>query len=486
MSLKVYNTFSRKKEAFVPLNPDKVGMYVCGITAYDLCHIGHARCYTAFDAIYRYLKFKGFDVTYVRNFTDLDDKIIQRANERGMEIGELSGKYIDAFHEDMDTLGLARPAVEPRVTGHMDEIIEVIQKIIDNGHGYEKDGNVYFDIQSYDGYLGLSGRKLDDMVAGARVEVNQEKHHPLDFVLWKNAKPGEPWWDSPWGRGRPGWHIECTVMSTKYLGTTFDIHGGGADLIFPHHENERAQTYAAFKTEMSKYWLHNGFVTVSEEKMSKSLHNFLTIKDVVREFHPEALKYLLLSMGYRKPINYSTTAVIEAEDRVEYFYESIAAARAYAEKRGGKIDEALVKQSMDRFTEYMDDDFNTAGVLGGLNTDVKALNEALAMKGKSPEKAARIASLALAIDSQGRVLGLFQSDPRKVLDEIRDRRIAALDISADNITLAIENRANARKAKDFAEADRVRTELAAKGVLIMDTPTGTTWKARRIKEGKDE
>lgn len=486
MSLKVYNTFSRKKELFEPLNPPEVGMYVCGITAYDLCHIGHARCYTAFDAIYRYLVFKGFDVKYVRNFTDLDDKIIQRANERGMGIGELSEKYMDAFHEDMKTLGLSIPDVEPRVTEHIDGIISVIQKIIDNGHGYEKGGSVYFDVQSYKGYLELSGRKLEDMVAGARVEVNLEKRHPLDFALWKKAKPGEPWWDSPWGKGRPGWHIECTVMSTKYLGTAFDIHGGGADLIFPHHENERAQAVAAFGTEFAKYWLHNGFVTISEEKMSKSLHNFLTIKDVVKQFHSEALKYLLLSMGYRKPINYSTGAVAEAEDRIEYFYESIAAARAYVEKRGGKVDDKLVKQSIEHFTEYMDDDFNTAGVLGGLNTDVKALNETLAMKGKSPEKANRIASLAEAIDQQGKVLGLFQSDPQTVLQEIRVRRVAALDISVDDITQAIEDRALARKSKNFEEADRIRNDLAKRGVTIMDTPLGTTWKARRIKDGNNE
>lgn len=482
MSLKVYNTFARKKEAFEPLNPPHVGMYVCGITAYDLCHIGHARCYTAFDAIYRYLVFKGFDVKYVRNFTDLDDKIIQRANERNMDIGELSGKYIGTFHEDMDMLGLVRPDVEPKVTDHIRDIIEVIKKIIENGHGYVHEGDVYFDVQSYKDYLQLSGRKLEDMVAGARVEVNRGKRHPLDFALWKAAKPGEPSWDSPWGKGRPGWHIECTVMSTKYLDTTFDIHGGGADLIFPHHENERAQTYAAFGTEMSKYWLHNGFVNVREEKMSKSLHNFMTIRDVVRDFHPEALKYLLLSMGYRKPINYSTTAIIEAEERVEYFYESIAAARAFMEKRGGKVDETIVKQSMDRFTEYMDDDFNTAGVLGGLNADVKALNEALAMKGKSPEKVNRIASLADAIDRQGRVLGLFQSDPQKVLMEIRDRRLNSLDIGVDEINKSIEARAQARKSKNFQEADRIRNDLEKKGVFIMDTPQGTTWKVRRMRQ----
>ena len=480
MSLKIYNTFSRKKEPFEPLNPPEVGMYVCGITAYDLCHIGHARCYTAFDAIYRYLVFKGFKVKYVRNFTDLDDKIIQRANEKGVDIKTLADQNIEAFYEDMDTLGLVRPDVEPRVTQHMQDIIEVVQRIIDNGYGYVKNGNVYFNVQAYDGYLQLSGRKLNDMVAGARVEVNEEKEHPLDFALWKAAKPGEPSWDSPWGNGRPGWHIECTVMSTKYLGHRFDIHGGGADLIFPHHENERAQAYAAFGTDFVKYWMHNGFVTVSEEKMSKSLHNFLTIKDVTAMYFPEALKYLLLTMGYRKPINYSEEAMARAEDRIEYFYESIAAAREYIDRRGGTVDPKVVQQSMDRLVDYMDDDFNTAGVLGGLNTDVKALNEALSIKGKAPAKADRIASLLQAIERQGAVLGLFESDPQSVLDGIRKRRIAALGITEDEIEQAIEARKAARKARDFERADAIRNELAAKGIVMMDTPQGTIWKVRRL------
>ena len=341
------------------------------------------------------------------------------------------------------------------------------------------DGSVYYDVQAYKGYLELSGRKLEDMQAGARVEVEDAKRHPLDFALWKAAKPGEPAWDSPWGKGRPGWHIECTVMSTKYLGPDFDIHGGGADLIFPHHENERAQAYAAFGSGFARYWLHNGFVTVREEKMSKSLHNFLTIKDVVAEYHPEALKYLLLSMGYRKPINYGETAMAEAEDRVEYFYESIAAAREYLDRRGGEIDEAVVKQSMDRFVDFMDDDFNTAGVLGGLNTDVRALNEALAMKGKSPQKGSRIASLLEAILRQGKVLGLFQSDPAEVLNGIRDRRVRSLNITPAEIDTLIHKRAEARKARDFQEADRIRNELAARGITLMDTASGTQWKARR-------
>jgi len=479
MALRVYNTMTRKKEPFETLEPGVVKMYVCGPTVYDKAHVGHAMSVLVFDMVRRYLEHKGYRVRHVMNYTDVDDKIIRRARELGEDPIALAERYIREFDQHLEDLGVLQPHVKPRVTQEIDWIIKMVKGLEDKGYAYAVDGDVYFRVTKDEDYGKLSGRKLDEMMAGARIEVDERKEHPMDFALWKAAKPGEPSWESPWGKGRPGWHIECSAMNLHHLGEQLDIHGGGADLIFPHHENERAQAYAAFGSGFARYWLHNGFVTVREEKMSKSLHNFLTIKDVVAEYHPEALKYLLLSMGYRKPINYGETAMAEAEDRVEYFYESIAAAREYLDRRGGEIDEAVVKQSMDRFVDFMDDDFNTAGVLGGLNTDVRALNEALAMKGKSPQKGSRIASLLEAILRQGKVLGLFQSDPAEVLNGIRDRRVRSLNITPAEIDTLIHKRAEARKARDFQEADRIRNELAARGITLMDTASGTQWKARR-------
>lgn len=478
MSLKLYNTRTRAKEPFVPLAEGKVGMYVCGVTVYDRCHIGHARAYVSFDVVQRYLRYRGYDVTYVRNFTDVDDKIIVRANERGESVTELTDRFIREYHEDMAALGVAQADVEPRVTDHVAEIVAMVQRIIERGHGYVVDGDVYFDIESYPGYLGLSGRKLDDMKAGASDRMGAEKRtrHPMDFALWKAAKPGEPAWDSPWGPGRPGWHIECSTMSAKYLGDVFDIHGGGADLVFPHHENERAQSWACSGEEFVRYWMHNGFVKIDDEKMSKSLGNFFTIRQVTERFHPESLRYFLLTTHYRSPINFFDGAITEAENRVEYLYETVAAARALLENRPGTVKAADLEAWRARFVEVMDDDFNSAAVLGILADAARALNEALAIKGKAPEKSDQIATLLATIEEQGGVVGLCGRDPAETLAGIQARKLARSGLDRAAIEAKVAERTAARQAKDFARGDAIRNELLALGVALMDGPEGTRWK----------
>jgi cysteinyl-tRNA synthetase len=478
VSLKLYNTRTRAKEAFVPLVEGKVGMYVCGVTVYDRCHIGHARAYVSFDVVQRYLRYRGYDVTYVRNFTDVDDKIIVRANERGESVTELTDRFIREYHEDMEALGVACADVEPRVTDHVAEIVAMVRRIIERGHAYVVDGDVYFDIASYPGYLGLSGRKLDDMKAGASERVGAEKRtrHPMDFALWKAAKPGEPAWDSPWGPGRPGWHIECSTMSAKYLGDVFDIHGGGADLVFPHHENERAQSWASSGEEFVRYWMHNGFVKVDDEKMSKSLGNFFTIRQVTERFHPESLRYFLLTTHYRSPINFFDGAIGEAENRVEYLYETVAAARAWLAARPGTAKAAELEAWRGRFVEVMDDDFNSAAALGILADAARALNEALAVKGKAPEKSDQVATLLAAIEEQGGVLGLCGRDPADTLAGIQARKLARAGLDRAAIEAKVAERTAARQAKDFARGDAIRNELLALGVTLMDGPDGTRWK----------
>ena len=334
MKLLVYNTLTKTKEEFQPLEPNKVKMYVCGVTVYDYCHIGHARSAVVFDVIYRYLLFLGYDVVYVRNFTDIDDKIIRRAQEEHTDYRTIAERYIAAFYEDMDRLGVLRPTVEPRATEHIKEMIEIIQKLFDKGYAYQSGRDVYFSVERFPGYGKLSGRSLEDMMAGARVDIDEHKRNPFDFVLWKGSKEGEPAWDSPWGPGRPGWHIECSAMSAKYLGETFDIHGGGKDLIFPHHENEIAQSEAAFGKPFVRYWLHNGFVNINNEKMSKSLGNFLTIREILDKVHPEALRLFVISKHYRNPVDFSDEAIREAERGLERLYMTLSEA---LERIGGAV-----------------------------------------------------------------------------------------------------------------------------------------------------
>jgi cysteinyl-tRNA synthetase len=483
LALHIYNTMNRKKELFEPLEEGKVGMYVCGVTVYDLSHIGHARVYVAFDAVYRFLKYLGYEVKYVRNFTDVDDKIIARANERGEDPLALSERFIGEYYQDMDSLGVLRPDVEPKVSTHIEEIIALTQSILDNGHAYVIDGDVYFSIDSYPAYGKLSGRKLEDNRAGERVAVDERKKNPFDFALWKSAKPGEPTWESPWGLGRPGWHIECSAMSNTHLGGTFDIHAGGKDLIFPHHENEVAQSEAANKCEFSRYWMHNGFVNVDAEKMSKSLGNFFTIREVHKLYHPQAVRWFLLSTQYRAPINYTERTLEEASDRVYYLYQTVAdlqatLAAAKDTEDGPIIEPDCVLEIEKRMRQAMEDDFNTALTVGVISEPLKLINDLHHTKAgrKRFGRLATLAAIEGGLMATLGILGVGTDDPQQILGEMRDRSLARHGMTQADVHGAIDDRRKARDDKDWARADVLRDELLAKGVQLMDSPTGTTWR----------
>ena len=482
MEIRVYNTLTNRKEPLVPLVEGKIGMYVCGPTVYDMSHVGHARVYVTFDVVARFLRFAGRQVTYVRNYTDVDDKIIRRANETGVAPAEISERFIREFVADMQALGVDPADVEPKVTEHIPEVVGLIEKIIARGQAYVAGGDVYFAVREFPGYGKLSKRNLDDLEAGARVEPGDLKRDPLDFALWKAAKPGEPSWDSPWGKGRPGWHIECSAMSAKYLGETFDVHAGGKDLIFPHHENEIAQSEAASGKPFARYWLHNGFVQIDNEKMSKSLGNFFTIREVLQKFEAEALRYFLLGTHYRNPINFSDVALADAERRVDYIYETLAKVDERLAGRqvtpGALVAQEQVEKVLPAFIEAMADDFNAAEALGGLANAFALMNE-LCEKPPTKDKAAVVRTLARVRDevhAVGAVLGLFNQPPGEFLLRRREKKAAAKGIDGVRVERLINERGEARKAKDFAAADRVRDELKAMGVEIVDTPAGTTWK----------
>lgn len=485
MAIKVFNTIAGKKEELIPISPDEIKMYVCGVTVYDMCHIGHARAYISFDVILRYLRSKGFKVTYVRNFTDVDDKIIKRANELGVKTEEITEKYIKEFYTDMESLNVLKADIEPKVTEHINEIIALIQKIIDNGYAYVSGGDVYFSVESFPGYGKLSGRRLDDMKAGARVEVNEQKRHPLDFALWKESKPGEPFWDSPWGKGRPGWHIECSAMSTKYLGTTFDIHGGGKDLIFPHHENEIAQSEGAYKVPFVKYWLHNGFVNINEEKMSKSLGNFFTIREVTAKYYSEALRYFMLGTHYRSPINYSIDAIAEAEGRVEYYYSTLRDLNNAIGNFNTPVKDIPIKEEVDKnieeFFEAMDDDFNMAKGLANLSNILRIANDMLLKRGQYPKDVLKSSLLYIRekLKIIGDILGIMDKVPSVALKEITLLKAQRLGIDIEAVNKLIEERALARKEKNFAKSDEIRNKLLEMGITVMDTPEGTVWRIER-------
>ncbi|NOX42329.1 MAG: cysteine--tRNA ligase [Gammaproteobacteria bacterium] len=498
--LHIYNTLTKQKEVFTPIDPQNVRMYVCGMTVYDFCHIGHSRVLMVFDVVNRYLRkiYGDEHVTYVRNITDIDDNIIKRANQNGEVFTALTARFIDEMNTDAQALNVKQPDVEPLATEHMDEIIAMIKSLIENGYAYQADSqsennDVFYDIDKFEHYGALSGKHLDDLRAGERVEVDKAKRNPMDFALWKSAKPDEPSWDSPWGKGRPGWHIECSAMSTHCLGNHFDIHGGGMDLQFPHHENEIAQSEAATGEKFVNVWMHNGFVRVDDEKMSKSLGNFFTIRDVLKEYDPEVIRYFILSSHYRSPLNYSdkhldnakaslTTLYnalrgveidLNASDQAAGIQAGVQARESIDEVRESIIDEVResiideVRKGIDRFEQAMDDDFNTPLAISELFNLSTAINNA-----KKDNDFAKASQLALQIKKLGGVLGLLERDPEAFLKGSR----AADDLSHEAIEQLIMQRGDAKKNKQWADADRIRDELSEKGVILEDSVTGTKWR----------
>jgi len=464
--LKIYNTLTRNKEEFKPLVAGKVGMYVCGVTIYDYCHIGHGRTFVAFDTVARYLRFSGYDLTFIRNITDVDDKIIKRANENGETCDQLTTRFTDAMHADFDALHMIRPDIEPRVTDHMPEVIAMINTLIEKNHAYVSDsGDVLFSVSSFPEYGQLSGQNLEMLQAGSRVEVEDSKHDPLDFVLWKMAKAGEPSWSSPWGEGRPGWHIECSAMNKKHLGEVFDIHGGGSDLSFPHHENEIAQSCCAHHGEYVNTWMHSGMVQVDKVKMSKSLNNFFTIKDVLDVYDSESVRYFLISGHYRSQLNYSEENLKQARASLERLYTAIRD----IEVTDIEIDQALKNSHFYQgFVKSMDDDFNTPEALAVLFELAKELNR---VKAIDSEQAVHLASMLVKFAN---VLGLLSQNPDHFLQSVgKDHED---DQQVAEIEALILQRNTARANKDWSSADDARDKLAVLNVVLEDGPNGTTWR----------
>jgi len=481
--LSLYNTLTGKKELFQSLQPKHVRMYVCGVTVYDYCHIGHARSALVFDVLRRYLEFSGYQVEFVKNFTDVDDKIIKRANERGVSCETITAEFIEAYYQDMGKLGVRRATHEPKATEHMAEIIALVGTLIQKGLAYPVAGDVYFQVEKYRDYGRLSKRKLEDLQAGARVDVDERKRHPMDFALWKSSKPGEPSWESLWGPGRPGWHIECSAMAMRHLGETFDIHGGGMDLIFPHHENEIAQSCGATGKEFARYWIHNGFVQINQEKMSKSLGNFFTIREIFEksewpeDITGEMLRYFLLATQYRGPLDFSDRAIKEAKQALDGFYDLFQRLHEVGDRAAGESALASgIDRAQEAFRQAMDDDVNTPmamATLQKLRSDVNKFLE----QGLSPEKRELART---AFRSLGGVLGLFQLETWqfKLAPGVLSGRDGSQAVLADHdIESKLVERNEARKQKDFKKADEIRHFLAARGIVIEDKPDGTSrWK----------
>jgi len=482
--IQFYNSLTRRKEHFTPREPGRVAMYVCGITAYDYCHIGHARAAVVFDVLVRFLRSEGYAVTFVRNFTDVDDKIINRAVRDGRDPNEVAATFIKAFYEDMDRLNVLKADMEPKATEHIEDMQRLVQKLLDTGHAYTTpSGDVYFRVRSFQDYGRLSGRNVEELQSGARIEPGEDKEDPLDFALWKHAKEHEPSWPSPWGPGRPGWHIECSAMSERFLDIPLDIHGGGQDLIFPHHENERAQTMAATGKDFVKYWMHNGFVQVDNDKMSKSLGNFVTIRDILKHYLPETLRFLLLSKHYRSPLDFSWEAMNESEKALKRIYQTIQnieAAQTAGKRQPGELPSELadeLNEAAQSWPRSLEDDLNTAAALGHLFTMVRLANRLLENPAwRNLERSKELLSQAReSIGSLGEVLGLFQEQPQAFLRELRACRAARQNLDASRIEELIRQRQEARSAKDFQTADSIRSSLQDMGVEIHDTPQGTEW-----------
>ena len=460
--LKIHNSLTRQKEVFEPIVPGQVRMYVCGMTVYDYCHIGHARVLVVFDVVYRYLRHLGYDVTYVRNITDIEDKIIARANANGEPYGDLTQRFIDAMHQDADALGVLRPDVEPRATETVEEMLDMIATLEQRGYAYQADnGDVYFSVNDFDGYGQLSGKKLSQLRAGERVEIDEGKRDPLDFVLWKRAKPGEPSWPSKFGDGRPGWHIECSAMSRSLLGNHFDIHGGGQDLQFPHHENEIAQSEACNGEKFVNYWMHNGFVRVNEEKMSKSLGNFFVLRDVLKDYRAEEIRYFIISSHYRSQLNYSEEQLDNARAALQRLYAALQDTRPAEFDRDNEYQQ--------RFEAALNDDFNTANAVAVLFDLVREVNRA------KQEQSAEQDELASQLRFLGGLLGLLQDEPESFLKS-RAGQSGDGGLSDTAIDELIAARLKARAEKDWANADRIRDELTEAGIVIEDGADGTRWR----------
>lgn len=462
--MKLYNTMTRKKEEFVPLHENEVRMYCCGPTVYNYFHIGNARPFIIFDTFRRYLEYKGYKVTYVQNFTDIDDKMIQKANEEGITVAELAERFIEEYFKDADALGIKRASYHPRATDHIEDIIQFIEKLIEKGYAYEVDGDVYFDTTAYEDYGKLSKQNLEELEAGARIQPGEKKKNPMDFALWKAQKPGEPAWDSPWGKGRPGWHIECSVMATKYLGETIDIHAGGQDLTFPHHENEIAQTEALTGKPFARYWLHNGYINVDNRKMSKSLGNFFTVRDISREYDLEVVRLFMLSAHYRNPVNFSHELLDQAKSALERLYNAknnLDHLLRQTQDRELTQQEQELYDEMDgyikKFEEAMEDDINTADALAVIFDLVRDANTHL--KAESSKKL--VQKTYDVFKTLTHILGIVQKKQEITLDE--------------EIEALIEKRQQARAAKDWATADKIRDDLRKRGIILEDTPTGVRW-----------
>lgn len=480
--LTLFNTLTGKKDLFEPLAPPTVRMYVCGVTVYDYCHLGHARSALVFDVARRYLEHAGYTVEFVKNFTDVDDKIIKRANDHGVPWDAVTAKYIHAYYEDMERLGIRRAWREPKATEHIADIIAMVKTLIRNGLAYQIDGDVYYAVQRFPSYGRLSKRRLEDLQAGARVEIDDRKRHPMDFALWKSSKPGEPSWESPWGHGRPGWHIECSAMSIRHLGETFDIHGGGMDLIFPHHENEIAQSCGATGKEFARYWLHNGFVQINKEKMSKSLGNFFTIREIFEKSEwpeavtGEALRYLLLGTHYRSPLEFSDQGLRESKNALNGFYDLFDRLTEPAQSHAGDEDlQPVIQQAWRDFTLSMDDDLHTPGAIAAMQRLRNDINKLLKAGCLSPEGRREVRKTFRTL---GSVLELFQLDQWQFADGTGPASGQPHGHLTDSeIEARIAERAEAKKKKDFNRADQIRAELAASGVLLEDRPDGTSrWK----------